>query len=62
MNPSLSAIKDRRVLHDAVVSARLPLKKPDQCPEDVLNRILWHAQMGFNKPYPQWAVAVADDD
>ena len=62
MNPNLSDIKDRRVLHDAAVSSRLPLEKPDQCPDDVLNRILWHAQMGFDKPYPRWAVTVADDD
>jgi YVTN family beta-propeller protein len=62
MNPNLSDIKDRRVLHDAAVSAHLPFAKPDQCPDDVLNRILWHAQMGFDKPYPQWAITVADDD
>jgi len=39
----------------------LPLEKPDQCPEDVLNHILWRATMG-EKPYPQWAVSKADDD
>ena len=56
MNPGLYSIKDSRQLHDARVSARLPLEKPDQCPEDVLNKILWHAQMGFDAPYPQWAI------
>jgi YVTN family beta-propeller protein len=62
MNPELSAIKDRRVLHDAEISSRLPLQKADQCPDSVLNKILWHAQMGYEKPYPQWAITVAEDD
>jgi hypothetical protein len=65
MNPGLQSIIDRRQLRDAQVSSRLPLKKPDQCPEDVLNKILWHAQMGFDEPYPQWAITVTnekDDD
>jgi len=62
MNPALSAIKDRRQWRDAMVSSRLPLSKPDQCPDAVLNQILWHAQMGFDRPYPQWAVTAVDDD
>ena len=62
MNPPLSAIKDAHQRHDAWVSSRLPLSKPDQCPEDVLNHILWHAQMGFNAPYPKWAITESDDD
>jgi DNA-binding beta-propeller fold protein YncE len=62
MNPQAARIADPVLRKDAYVSARLPLKKPDQCPEDVLNRILWHATMGA-KPYPEWAVTkVADDD
>ena len=56
LNPGFYALTDRRQLHDARVSSRLPLKKPDQCPEDVLNQILWHSQMGFDEPYPQWAI------
>jgi hypothetical protein len=47
--------------HDAFVSARLPLDKPDQCNENVLNRILWRATMGA-KPYPEWAVKATNDD
>jgi hypothetical protein len=65
MNPGVFAITDRRQLHDAMVSSHLPLKKADQCPEDVLNKILWHAQKGFDAPYPQWAItetAVKDND
>ena len=62
MNPVLSQIRDRRQLRDAITSSHLPLEKPDQCPDAVLNRILWHAQMGFDQPYPEWAVMDADDD
>ncbi len=62
MNPGLAEIKDRRQLRDAVVSSHLPLEKADQCPDDVLNRILWRAQMGFENPYPQWAATVVDKD
>ena len=62
MNPGTDSISDARERHDALVSSRLPLKKPDQCPESVLNHILWHAQKGFNAPYPQWAITQSDDD
>lgn len=62
MNPEVSDIKDRLQLHDAIVSSRLPLKKPDACPDSVLNKILWHAQKGFKTPYPQWAITGDDDD
>jgi hypothetical protein len=61
MNPAPKKISDAQRRKDALVSARLPLDKPDQCNEDVLNRILWHATMG-DKPYPAWAVKVVDED
>ena len=61
MNPAPKLISDAQMRKDAYVSARLPLKKPDQCPEDVLNRILWRATMGA-KPYPEWAVKIVDED
>ncbi len=61
MNPEPKKIADAQLRRDAYVSARLPLAKPDQCPEDVLNRILWRATMG-NQPYPEWAVKAVDDD
>jgi YVTN family beta-propeller protein len=61
MNPAPKKISDAQLRKDALVSARLPLDKPDQCNEDVLNRILWRAAMG-NKPYPEWAVKVVDED
>lgn len=61
MNPDPKAIKSASVRHDAIVSSRLPLSKPDQCNEDVLNHIIWHAQRGFSAPYPDWAITVKDD-
>jgi YVTN family beta-propeller protein len=61
MNPAAKKIDDAQRRHDAYVSARLPLEKPDQCNEDVLNRILWRATMG-RVPYPEWAVKLVNDD
>jgi YVTN family beta-propeller protein len=61
VNPSPSAIKDPVLRQDAVASARMRFDKPDQCPEALLNRILWHAQKG-NIPYPDWAITGTGDD
>ena len=61
MNSLLKNIFGSQQRKDALVSARLPLEQPDQCPEDVLNKILWRATMGA-KPYPEWAVKIVDDD
>ena len=61
MNPAAKKISDLQLRKDAVASAKLPLTKPDQCNEDVLNRILWRATMG-TKPYPEWAVKAVDED
>lgn len=62
MNPSPQAIHDPVLRHDAVVSSKLPLKQPDRCPEDVLNRILWRAMKGTSVPYPEWAVTPVSED
>ena len=62
MNPPPKRIADAVLRKDAVVSATLPLDKPDQCPEDLFNRILWRAMKGPNTPYPAWAVKVVDED
>jgi hypothetical protein len=64
MNPEKKVITDRGQLRDAIASSRLPLSKPDQCPEDLLNQILWRAQKGQKAPYPVWAVTASakDDD
>ena len=48
---------------DALVSGRMNFREPDRAPEDVLNRILWHAMRGTSDPYPQWAITpTADND
>jgi DNA-binding beta-propeller fold protein YncE len=62
MNQPAKKISDPLLRQDAYVSARLPLTLPDQCPEDVLNQILWRAVKGSQVPYPSWAVKVVDDD
>jgi hypothetical protein len=62
MNPFPRFISDPLMRKDAYVSAKLPLAKEDQCPEDVFNRILWRAMKGSQAPYPAWAVKPAADD
>jgi YVTN family beta-propeller protein len=63
MNPSPRRISDPLLRKHAYASARLPLDEADKCPEDTLNRILWHALKGSQTPYPAWAVsAVRDND
>jgi len=63
MNPEPKKISDPLLRKHAYLSARLPLEKADQCPEDALNRILWHAMKGPGAEYPAWAVQRhADDD
>jgi YVTN family beta-propeller protein len=61
MNPSPDAVSNPQLRRDAVVSAKLPLAKEDQCPEDVFNRILWRAAKGPQTPFPA-GVAKGDDD
>jgi YVTN family beta-propeller protein len=56
LNPPAKAIADPLLRHYAAISATLPLHKIDACPEDLLNRILWHAQRGSHAMYPAWAL------
>ncbi|MGA2244876.1 MAG: beta-propeller fold lactonase family protein [Verrucomicrobiota bacterium] len=62
MNPPPAKIADAQLRKDARESARLPLAKADQCPEDLINHILWRATMGTQNPYPDWAVKLPPDD
>ena len=62
MNPRAEAITDPVLRRDAQVSARLNVKQEDQCPEDLLNRILWRSVKGTQAPYPEWAVKIVNDD
>jgi YVTN family beta-propeller protein len=62
MNPDPKKISDPLLRRNAYASDKLPLEQIDKCPEDLLNRILWHAMKGASAPYPAWAVKAADDD
>ncbi len=55
LNKKTTDIKDRTLRRDAVASTRLDFSQPDKCPEDTLNKILWHAMKGPETPYPTWA-------
>jgi len=61
VNPPAKKLADAGLRQDALVSARLPLTQPDQCPDRVLNRILWRATRGPQEPFPDWAATVDDD-
>jgi len=62
MNPEPKKISDPLLRKQAYLSARLPLDKMDACPEDTLNRILWHAMKGSQTPYPILAVRLVKDE
>ncbi len=62
LNPTPVTILDPLLREHAVASGKLPLDKLDQCPEDLLNRIIWHAMKGSAAPYPAWAVTMEDED
>jgi YVTN family beta-propeller protein len=62
MNLLPKLVSDTQLRKDAYVSAKLPLAKADQCPEDVFNRILWRAMKGPQAPYPAWALKAKDED
>ncbi len=62
MNPPKDQITDALLRRHAVQSGRLNFRQIDACPEDTLNRIIWHAVKGSAAPYPSWAVMLVDDD
>jgi len=62
MNPDPKDIADSLLRRNAHISARLNFRQIDACPEDTLNRILWHAIKGSSAPYPAWAVTLVLDD
>ncbi len=62
MNPEPRKVSDALLRKHALISAKLPIALPDQCPEDTLNRIIWHAMKGSASPYPTWAVTPVKDD
>jgi YVTN family beta-propeller protein len=62
MNPDPKRITDTLQRRHAQLSARLPLHEVDRCPEDLFNRILWHAMKGSQTPFPEWAVTLRKED
>jgi YVTN family beta-propeller protein len=62
MNPPKDKIANALLRRQAVQSAKLNFRQIDACPEDTLNRILWHAVKGPSAPYPAWAVTMVEDD
>ena len=62
MNSDPKKMADPLLRKNALASARLNFRVVDAAPEDVLNRILWHAMKGSAAPYPAWAVRAVDDD
>lgn len=61
MNMNPKDIEDAQLRKDALVSAKLPLEKEDQCPEDLFNHILWRAGKA-REPYPVSTMKMPDDD
>ncbi len=55
LNPAPAAISDALLREHAIASAGLPLEEIDRCPEELFNRILWHAMKGSGAKYPEWA-------
>lgn len=62
MNPPKDQIADALLRRHAVQSGKLNFRQIDACPEDTLNRILWHAVKGSAAPYPVWTVTLVGDD
>jgi hypothetical protein len=62
MNPDPQALSDPLLRRYAEISGTLNFTQVDACPEDTLNRILWHAMKGSQAPYPEWAVTLVEND
>jgi YVTN family beta-propeller protein len=62
LNPPAKAQLNRTLRRNAELSAKMDFQQVDKAPEAVLNRVLWQAMAGTERPYPQWAVTrVAGD-
>lgn len=62
MNPAPKNVSHPLLRKHAVASAKLPLEGPDRCPEDTLNRIIWHSVKGPETPYPDWAITRVEEE
>ena len=61
MNGDPQSLLDPLLRAHAVASSAIDFSAVDRAPEDLLNRILWHAMKGSEAPYPEWATAAAAD-
>jgi hypothetical protein len=61
MNGDPQSLRDPLLRDHAVASAAIDFSAVDRAPEDLLNRILWHAVKGSAEPYPEWATTAATD-
>jgi hypothetical protein len=51
MNPAIRALRGlQREL--ALASMRMDFEDPDEAPEQLLNRVIWHSVKGYDRPYP----------
>ena len=51
MNPAIASLRGlQRQL--ALASLAMDFSEPDNAPEDVLNRAIWHSVKGYDTPYP----------
>ena len=62
LNPEIKKVADPFMQRLAKISEKLPLEEIDRCPEDTLNRIIWHAMKGPDVPYPTYAISAVEDD
>jgi len=62
MNGAPQSLGDPLLEAHAIASAAIDFSGVDRAPEDLLNRILWHAVKGSAAPYPEWATAATVDD
>jgi len=62
MNPSSASIADPLLKALAEASSAMNFEQIDRAPEDLLNRVLWHAMRGSDAPYPAWAAGSEDED
>jgi YVTN family beta-propeller protein len=62
MNPDPAALVDPLLKAQALASAAMNFAEIDRAPEDLLNRVLWHAMRGSDEPYPEWAAGGEDED
>jgi DNA-binding beta-propeller fold protein YncE len=62
MNAAPQTIRDPLLRDGALASDGMNFEEIDRAPEDLLNRILWHARKGSGTPYPEWAVGSDEED